>query len=326
LLYEADDAGNTKTYHYDYRGSTVAITDNNGIPTDQIEYSAYGTITYRSRNTDTPFLFNGRYGVQTDPNGLLYMRARYYNPYLCRFLNSDPAGFSGGLNCYAYADGNPVSYLDPFGLGVTETGGGSWVGVYQPGQFPGISGPNPYFYGNNVGGSLLASAGNVASTVMNGVYQAGQGVLGVLGFVGQVQEAVFNSIGLEPDAMLAMPMLGPEMTLLNEARVASRVESAIAADTVAQGQYFISSGVRRSLASQMNGVNQIPATIVRSGQADVQTTLCLDQLFSPKFEVPANSRLFNIQPPIRVPIEVQPFGIPGQPGSIPLNQVKIVPP
>ena len=44
------------------------------------------------------------------------MRARYYNPYLCRFLNPDPAGFSGGMNFYAYANGNPVSYLDPFGL------------------------------------------------------------------------------------------------------------------------------------------------------------------------------------------------------------------
>ncbi len=52
----------------------------------------------------------------TDPNGLLYMRARYYNPYLCRFINADPSGFKGGLNMYAFANGNPVSYLDPFGL------------------------------------------------------------------------------------------------------------------------------------------------------------------------------------------------------------------
>ncbi|MCS7338576.1 MAG: RHS repeat-associated core domain-containing protein, partial [Verrucomicrobiae bacterium] len=73
-------------------------------------------LTYRIGSTDTPFLFNGRYGVQTDPNGLLYMRARYYNPYICRFINPDPIGFSGGLNWYAYADGNPVNYQDPFGL------------------------------------------------------------------------------------------------------------------------------------------------------------------------------------------------------------------
>src|SRR5206468_6086770 len=80
-----------------------------------------------------------------------------------------------------------------------------------------------------------------------------------------------------------------------------------AATTASDSQYFISSGVRRSLSSQMNGVNQIPATIVQEGQADIQTTLNLNQLYSPKFEVPANSRLLNIQPPIQVPIEVQPL-------------------
>jgi hypothetical protein len=44
------------------------------------------------------------------------MRARYYSPYLMRFLNADPSGFSGGSNWFAYADGNPISLNDPFGL------------------------------------------------------------------------------------------------------------------------------------------------------------------------------------------------------------------
>ncbi|MFN3409055.1 MAG: RHS repeat-associated core domain-containing protein [Limisphaerales bacterium] len=119
LLYEITETAtrtNALTYHYDYRGSTVALTDHAARVTDRIEYSAYGLTTYRSGTNDTPFLFNGRYGVQTDPNGLLYMRARYYNPYLCRFVSADPIGFEGGLNYYAYADGNPVSLIDPLGL------------------------------------------------------------------------------------------------------------------------------------------------------------------------------------------------------------------
>jgi RHS repeat-associated protein len=77
-------------------------------------------------NSDTPFLFNGRYGVMTDPNSLLYMQARYYNPYICRFINADPSGFSGGMNFYAFANGNPVSLVDPFGLGASQPEGPTW--------------------------------------------------------------------------------------------------------------------------------------------------------------------------------------------------------
>jgi len=131
LLYQITESAtvtNALTYHYDCRGSTIALSDNNGNVTDRIEYSAYATMTYRTGTNDTPFLFNGRYGVQTDSNGLLYMRARYYNPYLCRFLNPDPAGFRGGLNHYAAFNGNPVSYTDPTGLGaVGDNQNLSWL-------------------------------------------------------------------------------------------------------------------------------------------------------------------------------------------------------
>jgi len=136
LLYQITETAtttNTLTYHYDFRGSTIALSTESGLVTDRIEYSAYGLTTYRTGTNDTPFLFNGRYGVQTDPNGLLYMQARYYNPYLCRFLSADPSGFAGGLNQYIYANGNPVSYLDPFGLNAQTTGDNSqsWIGIYN---------------------------------------------------------------------------------------------------------------------------------------------------------------------------------------------------
>lgn len=117
LLYEVSEAEEIKTYHFDNRGSTVAIVADDGLDvTDRVEYSPYGMTTNREGNTDTPFLYNGQFGVMTDATGLLFMRARYYNPYLRRFINPDPIGFSGGLNWYAYADGNPISNLDPFGL------------------------------------------------------------------------------------------------------------------------------------------------------------------------------------------------------------------
>ena len=134
LLYQITEKAtgtNTLTYHYDYRGSTIALSADNGLVTDRIEYSAYGLTTCRAGTSDTPFLFNGRFGVQSDPNGLLYMRARYYSPYLCRFVNPDPSGFSAGMNFFAYANGNPTSLLDPFGLNAGTTGDTSfnWTGT-----------------------------------------------------------------------------------------------------------------------------------------------------------------------------------------------------
>ena len=86
--------------------------------TDSYDYDAFGLPITTTGTTPNDFLYSGE---QYDSyHGLLYMRARYYNPYLCRFISADPSGFGGGLNFYAYAAGNPVSYLDPFGLGAIE--------------------------------------------------------------------------------------------------------------------------------------------------------------------------------------------------------------
>ena len=113
--------GTFKTYHFDYRGSTSAITDIYGNITDTFSYDTYGNLLSRSGHyTDTPFMYNGRDGVMTDNNGLIYMRARYYCPELRRFINADilhgEISDSTSLNRYSYVNGNPVSFVDPFGL------------------------------------------------------------------------------------------------------------------------------------------------------------------------------------------------------------------
>ncbi|MBK6780978.1 MAG: RHS repeat-associated core domain-containing protein [Gemmatimonadetes bacterium] len=49
-------------------------------------------------------------------SGLYYMRARYYDPALGRWISEDPIGIAGGLNVYAYAGNDPVNLTDPSGL------------------------------------------------------------------------------------------------------------------------------------------------------------------------------------------------------------------
>jgi hypothetical protein len=91
-------------------------------------------------------------------------------------------------------------------------------------------------------------------------------------------------------------------------------------------EYYIANGVRRSVASRERGLNDIPATIVRPGQAPVNTTLKLNQLHSPKAQIPFDQRFLNIVPPIHIPIEVQPLGLAGQARNVPLSQVMLVRP
>jgi RHS repeat-associated protein len=52
-------------------------------------------------------------GEQNDPSGLEYLRARYYDPAIGRFLTRDPVPF---IQRYAYVGNNPVRFTDPYGL------------------------------------------------------------------------------------------------------------------------------------------------------------------------------------------------------------------
>ena len=91
-----------------------------GDVTNTFAYDAYGRLTEKMGLDDILFCYNGKYGVITEPNGLVYMRARYYSPELRRFINADViAGKISNaitLNRYAYANGNPISNVDPLGL------------------------------------------------------------------------------------------------------------------------------------------------------------------------------------------------------------------
>ncbi|WP_190239979.1 DUF6531 domain-containing protein [Pelotomaculum schinkii] len=119
LIGQEDEGGVYRSYHFDHRGSTIALTDESGNITDRFQYAPYGELVYRSGNTATPFLYVGRYGVMTDESDLYYMRARYYNPVAKRFLSPDT--LTGQVtnpqsqNRYIYCEGNPVNFIDPSG-------------------------------------------------------------------------------------------------------------------------------------------------------------------------------------------------------------------
>ena len=111
-------------YHPDHIGSSNYVTDNEGAFYEHLEYFPSGeTWVEESSNTQrTPYLFTSK--ELDEETGLYYHGARYYDPRTNVWQSADPlltqgiadgTRYSVALNAYAYANANPVSYVDPTG-------------------------------------------------------------------------------------------------------------------------------------------------------------------------------------------------------------------
>jgi len=105
--------------HTDQLNTPRAITNANGTMVWQWDSDPFGKEPADEQPAGQPaFTSNLRFpGQQFDrESNLHYNYYRDYDPQVGRYLQSDPIGLRGGVNTFAYVQGNPVSFVDPSGL------------------------------------------------------------------------------------------------------------------------------------------------------------------------------------------------------------------
>ncbi len=117
-LVAQSDGVSTEYFAYDGLGSVRQVLGESGLPLMAQTFDPYGNPYRYAGPTESATSF-GYSGEQTDSNGLVFLRARYYDPKQGRFFQRD--SWRGEpdhpltLNPYVYGLGNPILYTDPSG-------------------------------------------------------------------------------------------------------------------------------------------------------------------------------------------------------------------
>lgn len=113
ITFRTDEQNQQSFFRTNQHGDVSSITDTEGNLLTNYQYDAYGNIISDILENDTnPFAYCGEY--LDKETGLIYLRNRYYDPEVGRFITQDP--IKDGLNWYSYCGGNPVIFVDPWGL------------------------------------------------------------------------------------------------------------------------------------------------------------------------------------------------------------------
>ena len=110
---QINSTGTVLYLHHDQAGSTRLLTGSTGKTEGSYSYGAYGTPEHAGTAT-TPLGYDAQY--TSSDTGLIYMRARTYDPTTAQFLTVDPLDAITGAP-YNYGGDNPVNEQDRTGLG-----------------------------------------------------------------------------------------------------------------------------------------------------------------------------------------------------------------
>ena len=202
-----DESGTVHYCHADEQGNIVLLTDADGNVTDQYEYDSFGNVIAKSGTTENPYLFGGLMGVTCEDEavGLYHMKARYYSSQLKRFISRDPLGLEGGNNLYAYAENNPLSYVDPHGLcpghiinkGSSSSDSYGWIDMMSGNALSSFD----YTYTSVDQVSLFDQAKSISA-----IPEKTASVYTSSGYDVFENQTLYSSMDLTPDLSLSMPV------------------------------------------------------------------------------------------------------------------------
>ena len=116
--YKATASATPVMYYYvtNLQGDVVSILNAGGTSVAEYSYNAWGKVLSATGTMAAinPIRYRGYY-FDSD-SGLYYLKSRYYDPNLQRFINSDDIASTGqgfiGTNTFAYCLNNPLIYVD----------------------------------------------------------------------------------------------------------------------------------------------------------------------------------------------------------------------
>ncbi|HEX4438416.1 MAG TPA: RHS repeat-associated core domain-containing protein [Solirubrobacteraceae bacterium] len=112
VIEQVSNTGAVRYLHHDEQGSARLLTGSTGTTEATFSYDAYGNLTGRTGTASAPLGYDGQY--TSSDTGLIYLRAREYDPSTAQFLSVDPA-VRVTLEAYGYAGDDPLNRADPAG-------------------------------------------------------------------------------------------------------------------------------------------------------------------------------------------------------------------
>jgi RHS repeat-associated protein len=222
-----DKNNNIYYLSYNHQGTLKAITNQMGQILKELEYDSFGNIineTYfdtngntitSNPNLDIPFTFAG--GLYDKDTKLIKFGYRDYDSSIGRWITKDPIDFEGGdSNLYGYVLGDPVNYVDPWGLADINLFNKNEYLIYHAAYYTGIFSNNFIVSGHGEPG-LIASpdnedinADNLANIIKrHSKYKDGQPVEILSCYSGSdVNEKEDSSLAQQVANRLGVPVVG----------------------------------------------------------------------------------------------------------------------